>query len=61
MFSFEDTEITFQILPSAGINVTEIVKKIETMKNKFAKKTGYTIDFVNIGDKVNAYFTDALS
>lgn len=48
---FEDTEITFQILPSAGINITEIVKKIETMKNKFAKKTGYTIDFVSIGDK----------
>ncbi|KAE9544527.1 hypothetical protein AGLY_000068, partial [Aphis glycines] len=51
---FEDTEITFQILPSAGINITEIVKKIETMKNKFAKKTGYTIDFVSIGDKAKA-------
>uniref|UniRef100_A0A2S2PF96 Receptor-type tyrosine-protein phosphatase N2 n=1 Tax=Schizaphis graminum TaxID=13262 RepID=A0A2S2PF96_SCHGA len=48
---YEESEITFQILPSAGINVTEIVKKIETMKNKFAKKSGYTIDFVSIGDK----------
>ncbi|XP_015363524.1 PREDICTED: receptor-type tyrosine-protein phosphatase N2 isoform X3 [Diuraphis noxia] len=48
---FEESEITFQILPSAGINVTEIVRKIEIVKNKFAKKTGYTIDFVSIGDK----------
>ncbi|CAI6345551.1 unnamed protein product [Macrosiphum euphorbiae] len=48
---FDESEITFQILPSAGINITELVKKIETMKNKFAKKTGYTIDFVSIGDK----------
>ncbi|KAL4119796.1 hypothetical protein QTP88_012564 [Uroleucon formosanum] len=51
---FDESEITFQILPSAGINVTEIVKKIEAMKNKFEKKTGYTIDFVSIGDKAKA-------
>ncbi|XP_025411109.1 receptor-type tyrosine-protein phosphatase N2 isoform X2 [Sipha flava] len=49
---FDESEITFQILPSAGVNASQVVKRIETMKSKFAKKTGYTIESVSVGDKV---------
>lgn len=53
MFSFEESEITFQILPKAGINVSQVVKKIKTVKDKFAKITGYSIDNVNFEEQVN--------
>lgn len=48
---FVESEMTFQILPSAGLNVTQIVKRIEQMKHKFASKTGYDIEFAIVGDK----------
>lgn len=48
---FDETEITFQILPNVGVNVTQVVQRIETIKHKFAKKTGYDIEFVGVGEK----------
>lgn len=44
--------MTFQILPIAGINATQVVSKIEGGKNKFAKLTGYNIDVAYVVDKV---------
>lgn len=53
VLSFDETEITFQILPNSGVNVTQVVQRIEAIKHKFAKKTGYDIEFVGVGEKVN--------
>lgn len=53
ILSFDEAEITFQILPNAGVNITQVVQRIEAVKHKFAKKTGYDIEFVGVGEKVN--------
>lgn len=53
MFSFDESEITFQVLPIAGLNLTQIVYRIEGVKRKFATKTGYNIDFAEVREKVN--------
>ncbi|XP_050543023.1 receptor-type tyrosine-protein phosphatase N2 [Daktulosphaira vitifoliae] len=44
-------EITFKLLPSSGFNTSDIIKKIESAKEKFYQKSGFTIISVGIGDK----------
>lgn len=47
----DESEITFQIIPNAGINASQVVKRLETMKKKIQKKLGYDIDFVEVREK----------
>lgn len=54
-FSFDESEITFQIIPNAEINASQVVQRLEDKKKKIQKKLGYDIDFAEVRDKVNLY------
>lgn len=56
MYSYDEDSFTFQILPNAGLNATEVANLIEKMKATFHTRTGYEIVYVTTGeDKVNYY------
>lgn len=55
MFSIDESEITFQIIPNTAINASQVVTRLEAMRKKIQKKLGYDIDIVEAREKVNVY------